>query len=104
MRNPALVQVGGPLAPFAEGFRARLELLGYARQSRVVHLELMDQLSHWLDERGLDGSALSPEAVQEFVLDRRAAGHRNARSVRSLRRWRSICGRSGQLRRPCGSR
>jgi integrase/recombinase XerD len=85
VRNPALVQVGGPLAPFVEGFRARLELLGYAREPRVVHLELMGQLSHWLDERGLDGSALSLEAVEEFVLDRRAAGHRNARSVRSLR-------------------
>lgn len=85
MRNPALVQVRGPLAPFAEGFRARLELLGYARQPRVVHLELMDQLSRWLDERGLDGSALSTEAVEAFVLDRQSAGHQNARSIRSLR-------------------
>lgn len=84
MRDPALVLVGGPLAPFVEGFRARLELLGYVRQSRVVHLELMDQLSRWLGERGLDGSALSTEAVEEFVLNRRAAGHQNARSVRSL--------------------
>ncbi|MCX5215903.1 site-specific integrase [Kitasatospora sp. NBC_00240] len=85
MRNPAFVQVTGPLAPFAEGFRVRLEVLGYARQPQVVHLDLMARLSRWLDERGLDGSALSTEAVEEFVLDRQVAGHRSARSIRSLR-------------------
>lgn len=85
MRNPALVQVMGPLAPFAKGFRVRLEVLGYAREPRVVHLELMAPVSCWLDERGLDGSALSTQAVEEFVRDRQAAGHHNARSILSLR-------------------
>jgi len=85
MRNPALVQVPGPLAPFVEGFRAQLELLGYARQPRVVHLRLMAQLSRWLDERGLDGSALSTAVLDGFVPDRRAGGHQGARSIRSLR-------------------
>jgi site-specific recombinase XerD len=73
------------LAVFEEGFRARLELLGYAREPRVVHLELMDQLSRWLGDRGLDGSSWSTEAVEEFVRDRQAVGHRNARSTRSPR-------------------
>ena len=85
MRDPALIQVTGPLAPFAEGFGARLELLGYARQSQAGHLRLMADLSRWLVERRLDGSGLSPEAVARFVLDRRAAGRRHARSARSLR-------------------
>jgi len=85
MRDPALVQVAGPLAPFAEGFHARMERLGYALKSRVGHLRLMAHLSSWLGERGLDGSELSPEIVAGFVLDRRAAGYRDARSVRSLR-------------------
>ncbi len=45
----------------------------------------MSHLSGWLDERGLDGSSLSTEAVDRFVLDRRAAGYRDARSAWSLR-------------------
>ncbi|MFD0507042.1 tyrosine-type recombinase/integrase [Streptomyces chiangmaiensis] len=85
MRNPALVQVLGPLAPFTEGFRQRLEMLGYAPQSRVVHLRVMAHLSSWLEERGLDGSALSASVAGGFMDDRRAAGHRDARSGRSLR-------------------
>jgi integrase/recombinase XerD len=85
MRDPVSVQVAGPLAPFVAGFRVRLELLGYAPQSRVGHLRLMADLSSWLSERGLDGSALSLQVVDGFVLDRRAVGHREARSARSLR-------------------
>ncbi len=45
MRDPALIQVAGPLAPFAEGFAARLESWGYTRASRVGHLQLMADLS-----------------------------------------------------------
>lgn len=85
MRDPALIQVTGPLAPFAEEFRARLERSGYARQSQAGHLRLMADLSRWLVERRLDGSGLSSEVVAEFVAGRRAAGHRDARSARSLR-------------------
>jgi integrase/recombinase XerD len=84
MRNPSLVQVTGVLAPFAEGFGARLERLGYGRQSRAEHLRLMARLSVWLDRRGLDESGLIPRVVDEFVAERRATGHRDARSARSL--------------------
>ena len=80
-----MIEVTGPLAPFAEAFRVCLERLGYAAQSQVGHLRLMADLSRWLVERGLDGSGLSLEVVAGFVLDRRAAGHRHARSVGSLR-------------------
>lgn len=85
MRDPALIQVTGPLASFAEEFCVRLERSGYAEQSRAGHLRLMADLSRWLVERGLDGSGLSSEVVAEFVAGRRAAGHRHARSARSLR-------------------
>lgn len=84
MRDPALVRVLGPLAPFVEGFRARLELWGYAPESRVVHLRLMAQLSRWLDDRGLGSSTLSTAVMDEFLLDRRA-GRQGARAVRSRR-------------------
>jgi len=85
MRDPALIEIAGPLAPFANGFAGRLELWGYARQSRAGHLRLMGDLSGWLGERGLDSSALNPEIVEGFVADRRVAGHRDARSARSLK-------------------
>lgn len=84
MKDPSLVQVTGPLAPFAEGLGVRLGLLGYAPRSRVGHLRLMAYLSSWLGQRGLDGSALSPQLVDEFVRARRAGGYQDARSVRSL--------------------
>ena len=84
MRDPSLVQVGGVLGPFAEGFAGRLEQLGYAPGSRAAHLRLMAQLSVWLDARGLDGFGLSAEVVDEFVAARRSAGARHGRSARSL--------------------
>ncbi|MDQ2782515.1 MAG: site-specific integrase [Actinomycetota bacterium] len=86
MRDPALIQVAGPLAPFAEGFAARLESWGYSRTARAGHLRLMADLSGWLGGRGLDGSGLIPEIVDEFVAGRRAAGHRDGGwSTRSLK-------------------
>src|SRR5689334_3535964 len=85
MRDPALIQVTGPLAPFAEVFRARLSRSGYAPPSQAGHLRLMADLSRWLVEHRLNGSGLSPEVVAGFMLDRRAAGRRHARSARSLR-------------------
>jgi integrase/recombinase XerD len=85
MRCSALVQVTGPLASFAEGFLARLELLGYAPGSRAVHLRLMAQLSRWLDGRGLADSVLSTAIMEEFLFDRRAGGGAGRRSIRSLR-------------------
>lgn len=84
MRDPASVRVTGPLTPFAEGFRKRLELLGYAPDSQVVHVRLMSHLSCWLAEHDLDGSDLSESVVARFVGDRRKGGYRNARSLRSL--------------------
>ena len=41
MRDPALVEVTGPLASFAEVFRARLNRSGYALQSQAGHLRLI---------------------------------------------------------------
>ena len=84
MINPSSVQVTGVLARFAQGFGVRLEQLCYAAGSRAEHLRLMNRLSDWLGSRGLDGSGLSAQAAEEFTRERRAAGHRDARSVRSL--------------------
>ncbi|MHA6780602.1 tyrosine-type recombinase/integrase [Pseudonocardia saturnea] len=84
MRESVLVQVPGPLSPFAVGFRDRLQVWGYAPGSQTVHLRLMAELSRWLDERGLDGSILSAAVLDEFV-GRRRTGPPGARPVRSRR-------------------
>lgn len=84
MSIPVGVRAFGPLATHVEGFRVRLALWGYSPSSRAVHLRLMAHLSGWLDERGLQGSALTAAVVDAFVTERRAAGYVIARSSRSL--------------------
>jgi integrase/recombinase XerD len=81
----ARVQVDGPLARYAGGFRAELAARGYASSSAAGLLQLMAQVSRWLDEQGLNGHDLRPGVVQEFLEARRAAGYRRWLSSRSLR-------------------
>ena len=50
MNDPSRVRVTGPLAPYAEGFRRELETRGgYAPGSVALQLQLVAQLSRWLD-------------------------------------------------------
>ena len=44
------VRRGGPLAPFADGYRAELARLGFTANSVVTHVVLMGQLSRWMSE------------------------------------------------------
>src|SRR5262245_49860827 len=81
----ARVQVGGPLALYAGGFRVELGECGYASSSAAGLLQLMAQLSRWLGERGLDGTDLTPAVVEEFLQTRSSAGYRRWLSARSLR-------------------
>jgi integrase/recombinase XerD len=81
----ARVQVDGPLARYAGGFRAELAARGYASSSAAGLLQLMAQVSRWLDVQGLNGHDLRPGVVQEFLEARRAAGYRRWLSSRSLR-------------------
>jgi integrase/recombinase XerD len=74
MRDPSRVRVTGPFAPYAEGFRGELAQLGYGRDTTALQLWLMDDLSRWLEGRGLDGTGLAPGVVAAFVAERRAAG------------------------------
>lgn len=85
MRNPALVCVTGPLAPYRKGFGAWLETAGYSRQMRALHLRLMADLSCWLGERGETSADLARPLLAEFIAGRRAAGHRAGISMRALR-------------------
>jgi integrase/recombinase XerD len=85
MVDPCWARVEGPLAPYAEGFRAELARLGYTPLSSAVQVRLMAQLSARLGGQGLAVSGLTQERVEEFFTARRAAGYCNSLTPRSLR-------------------
>ncbi|MCA1700632.1 MAG: site-specific integrase [Actinobacteria bacterium] len=83
--GPERVRVNGPLAPFADGFCAHLAKLGYQASSARSHLELLADVSRWMDAEGLDIPALMPRAVERFLVDRRRRGRRSGLSPNGLR-------------------
>jgi hypothetical protein len=73
--RPTRVQVCGPLAPHAAGFRGELERIGYRPNAICDQLRLMAHASRWLDAHGLDVGQLTPARVEDFLADRRAEGY-----------------------------
>lgn len=65
LRGPMI----GPLAPYAEGFRAVLTGHGYAKSTAQQHVSLAGRLSRWLDLHGLDAEALTDAVLQRFMND-----------------------------------
>jgi len=65
----ARARVRGPLAPFADGFRAELDRLGYRLNSRESKVNEMSRLSRWLDARGLGAGDLDDEVAGAFLAD-----------------------------------
>src|ERR1017187_9748508 len=53
---PCWARVDGPLAPYADGFRAELERLGYTPLTAAVHMRPMGDLSRWLPTGGTGGA------------------------------------------------
>ncbi len=84
MSDPSRVGVPGPLAPYVEGFRRELGGRGYCSNTVARHLQLMGHLSRWLAGQGVDGSALTPEVVDAYFTQRRAAGYASHRTGRAL--------------------
>ncbi len=74
MRHRRPGRVGGPLAPYAAGFRAELESRGYAPVSVKHRLSQFGQLSRWLDDERLAPEELTGEQAQRFLAARRGAG------------------------------
>lgn len=72
MNDPSRVRVTGPLAPYVAGFRQELQSQGYAPGSAALQLQLVGQLSRWLDGQGLDVGGLTPQRVERFFELRRA--------------------------------
>ncbi len=75
MEDRSRACVAGPLEPYAAGFAAELARLGYASGSAYGQMLLMAHVSRWLFGEGLDAGALTPEAAERFLADRRAAGY-----------------------------
>ena len=80
------VLMTGPLAPFADVYRAELRERGYTVRSTVCELRQVARLSSWLAAQGLPAAELSGARVDEFLVWQRAEG-----------RYRSQWSRSGLM-------
>ena len=65
------VQVRGPLAVYAKGFREELRALHYTPLSAANQLRVLAHLSRWLESKQLDPGELSPSRIHNFLRARR---------------------------------
>jgi site-specific recombinase XerD len=73
------VMMTGPLAPFADAYRAELRERGYTSGSTVNELRQVARFSCWLAAGGLTAAELSGARVDEFLVWQRAGGrHRHS--------------------------
>jgi integrase/recombinase XerD len=106
MRKVSWDRKGGPLAAFADGYRADLVRLGFTANSVVTHVVLMGQLSRWMAQAGVRVDELAPARIDEFLDSRRAGGQRRVPTARTLvpllacLRRRGSSARRRQARRP----
>jgi integrase/recombinase XerD len=91
------VVVTGPLAPFADAYRAELRARGYTALTTVNELRQMARLSRWLEAGGLTAGDLSSERVEKFLAVQRAAGRRGSCSWLALTCLLDVLGGLGVL-------
>jgi len=84
MSTACRVRVTGPLARYADGFRADLAGQGYVAGSADRNLRTMAHVSRWMQDRGLSAGQLSIARLEEFLQARRREGYRHALSIRSV--------------------
>lgn len=68
------VLMTGPLAPYADAYKAELGGRGYTALSTVNELRQVRRLSAWLAAGGMTVAELSAERVEEFLAHQRAQG------------------------------
>ena len=68
------VLMTGPLAPFADAYRAELYRRGYTVRSAVCELRQVARFSRWLEAGGLTVADVSEARVEEFLAWQRAEG------------------------------
>lgn len=89
MKEIRRVRVTGPLARHADGVRAELARLDYARGTAENHIRLMARLSQWMAGEGVDPSELSQDRVEQFLAALRAQWKRppTGRTLAPLLSW-----------------
>jgi integrase/recombinase XerD len=95
--RPDRVRVSGPLLSFADGYSAHLAERGYLPASVRAHLQLLGQVSVWMEGEGLDAGALSLGAVERFVTERCHRGYVSSLSATKLRPLLGYLDRLGVL-------
>jgi integrase/recombinase XerD len=65
----------GPLAPFEDGFLARLGSLGYVSSGFVGQRALLAHLDRWMGSAGLTVADLTPALVEKFLNARVESGY-----------------------------
>ncbi|HEY6424041.1 MAG TPA: tyrosine-type recombinase/integrase [Pseudonocardiaceae bacterium] len=72
------VVVKGPLAPFADAYRSRLEDFGYTALTTVNELRQIAHLSRWMEAAAVAAAELTTDRLEQFLKSRRArVGDRN---------------------------
>jgi hypothetical protein len=74
----------GRLGPFVEGYRSRLQALGYPPSSARNKLKELGQLGRWMTDREIGAAQLTSTAVEEFLAAQRAAGCARVPGARSF--------------------
>ncbi len=92
------VIIGGPLAPFVELYRSRLEESGYTPLSVVNELRQVAHLSQWLEECQLTAADLTRELLTQFVGVRRERLDHRACSLQGLLPFLDIVDKQGLQR------
>ena len=79
--GPKRVRASGPLANHTVGFAEELFRQGYPPERATRHVQVLAQLSRWLESQGLDERDLSEERVGQFLEARRAKGYAETPSL-----------------------
>lgn len=69
MKEPSRVRVTGPLEPFAEGFVAELQEVGYRPAAAAVQVRVLAHLSRWMQERDVTAGGLREPELELFRLE-----------------------------------
>ena len=84
--DPSRVSVSGPLARHAITLGGQLLQAGYPPERAVRHVQLLAQLSRWMEARGVSEAELCEERLGEFLEARQVAGYWGTPSVGWLSR------------------
>src|SRR6266702_4693482 len=77
--------VWGPLEPHVIGFAEELGRQGYSRTSAAQHVCFIAHLDRWMRAEGVGVDGLSGPVIERYLVQRRAAGYVEYRSVKALR-------------------